>query len=128
MSGCLALFRRLAIALAVFGAVAGLSAGNADAWFVAGFGAPLYGPGFYPAPYYYPPPAYYPPPPVYYAPPPPPPVYYPPQTYAPPAARPAGQSCMAGKYVCPMDHPAAAGSACYCLDNRGQRVAGRTSR
>jgi len=80
------------------------------------------GPPVYP---YYPPPAYYPPPPAYY---PPPPVYYPPPTaYAPPPPQEGGQSCTAGPYVCPMDHPVASGSACYCLGNNRTQVWGRAS-
>ncbi len=125
MSGCLVLFRRLAIALMMCGVLTGLAASRAEARIFVGIGVPFYGPGFYPLPYYYPPPAYYPPPPLYYAP--PPPVYYPQQSYAQPAMPSVGQSCHAGAYVCPMDRPAASGSACYCLDNRGQRVAGRAT-
>jgi hypothetical protein len=82
------------------------------------------GPPVYP---YYPPPAYYPPPPAYYAP--PPPAYYPPPTaYAPPPPPQSGeQSCTAGPYVCPMDHPVASGSACYCLGNNRTQVWGHAS-
>lgn len=143
MSGCLVLFRRLAIAMIVCGALVGWGAGPAEARIFVGIGVPFYGPGYYPPPYYYPPPVYYPPPPIYYAPPlpayyppqtyAPPPTYAPPQTYAPsqtyapPASPSVGQSCHAASYVCPMDRPVAAGSACYCLDNRGQRVTGRAN-
>ena len=80
-------------------------------------------------PFYVGPPAYYPPPPVYY----PPPAYYPPPPVAyaaPPAAAapgPAGQSCYAGAYVCPMDHPVPSGADCYCLGNGGTRVWGHAS-
>jgi hypothetical protein len=68
----------------------------------------------YPAPVY-PPPAYYAPPPVSYAPAPP----------APPQS--TGQSCFAGPYACPMDHPTASGSACYCLSNERSKIWGRAS-
>lgn len=71
-------------------------------------------------PAYYPPPVYYPPPPAYYAPP-------PPAAYAPPPSQSAGQSCNAGPYVCPMDHPVASGSSCYCLSNNRTQVWGRAS-
>jgi hypothetical protein len=80
-------------------------------------------------PYYAPPPpAYYPPPPAYYAP--PPSGYAPPPTaYAPPQSdgQPGGQSCTAGPYVCPMDHPVTSGSSCYCLGNNRTQVWGRAS-
>ena len=78
------------------------------------FGAPAY----YPPPVYYPPPAYNPPPPYQpqaYAP--------PPAAYSPPAEQysPAGgQACIAGTSVCPMEHPTAAGSACYCTTQEGR--------
>jgi hypothetical protein len=71
-------------------------------------------------PAYYPPPVYYPPPPAYYAPP-------PPAAYAPQPSQSAGQSCNAGPYVCPMDHPVASGSSCYCLGNNRTQVWGRAS-
>jgi len=86
-----------------------------------GVGVPFFGYGLgYPYPYYYPPPVYYAPPPVYYA---------PPQAYtpAPPVAAARGQSCNAGSYVCPMERPTAAGSACYCPAGGNQRVWGRAS-
>jgi hypothetical protein len=76
---------------------------------------PIYSPG------YYPPPAYYPPP--YYAPPSPPAAYAP----SAPAQQSAGQSCYAGPYVCPMDHPVVSGSGCYCLGNDRTQVWGRAS-
>ena len=85
------------------------------------------GPPVYP---YYapPPPAYYPPPPAYYAPPPtgyaPPPTAYAPQQSD---GQSGGQSCTAGPYVCPMDHPVASGSACYCLGNNRTQVWGHAS-
>ena len=75
---------------------------------------PIYPPAYYPPPVYYPPP-----PPAYYTPP-------PPATYAPPQQS-AGQSCNAGPYVCPMDHPVASGSPCYCLGNNRTQVWGRAS-
>jgi hypothetical protein len=75
-------------------------------------------PPIYPG--YYPPPAYYPPP--YYAP--PPPMAYAPQSQA---QQGTGQSCYAGPYVCPMDHPVASGSGCYCLGNDRTQVWGRAS-
>lgn len=127
--------RRLAVIAALGGAFLGIAGGVAQARIFVGVGIPFYGPGFYPPPIYYPPPAYYPPPPVYYQ---PPPVYYTPapaagytspQAYAPSPTTPVGpgHSCNAGAYICPMDRPAAVGTACYCLDNRGQRIAGRTN-
>ncbi len=118
----------------------------ANAWCCGGFhggvfiGIPpiVVGPPAYP---YYAPPAYYPPPPAYYAPPPsgyapppsgyaPPPSGYapPPTAYAPPPPQQSdGQSCTAGPYVCPMDHPVASGSSCYCLGNNRTQVWGRAS-
>jgi hypothetical protein len=74
------------------------------------------------APYYYAPPYY---PPVYYT---PPQMYYqpPPQGYSQ-AQGGGGQSCYAGAYVCPMDHPVATGASCYCPGNNGQRVLGRAN-
>lgn len=92
-----------------------------------GFGAPFY----YPPPVYYPPPAYYAPPPVYY----PPPVMYAPEPWStPPRPYPyagsyAGRAttCYAGRYVCPMQVPIAAGGTCWCPDNRGGRSYGRAS-
>jgi hypothetical protein len=113
--------RRITVALALCAALAGLAADPAQARVFVGIGIPFYGPGFYPAPYYYPPP------PVYYAPP-PPVVYAPPQAYSPQSqAAGSGQSCYAGPYVCPMDHPIATGAGCYCLGNGGERVWGRSN-
>lgn len=90
----------------------------AAAWWRAGvwIGPPVFvGPTVvYPPPYYYPPP-----PPVWYTP--------PPAVAAPPAASVYGQSCYAGPYVCPMDHPTVSGSACYCLSNERSRIWGRAS-
>jgi hypothetical protein len=91
---------------------------QAHVWF--GFGFPFYfgAPAYYPPPVYYPPPAYNPPPPYQpqaYAP--------PPAAYSPPAEQysPAGgQACIAGTSVCPMEHPTAAGSACYCTTQEGR--------
>lgn len=105
------------IATAAF-LVAGLAlpSNPAQARIWVGFGFPLY----YPPPAYYPPPVYAPPP-VIYAPP-PPVTFTPPPSY-PPVAR--GQSCYAGAYVCPMEHPTASGSTCYCPGNGGERVWGR---
>lgn len=126
---------RLVRGTALIAIAGGLMAGwaavtPAAAWWHGGFfvgvaPAPLYvGP-----PVAYPPPVYYasPPPPVYYPPPSPPAWYTPPPaaTAAPPA--PTGQSCFAGAYVCPMDHPVPSGSACYCLSNERSKVWGRAS-
>ena len=77
---------------------------------------PYYPPGYYP-PAYYPPTVY----PAY-------PGYAAPYPVAPPAyvaPRPAGQACYAGAYVCPMDRPVAAGDACSCPAQGGQRAWGR---
>nr|WP_294551407.1 hypothetical protein [uncultured Rhodopila sp.] len=125
ISPSLAPISRLAAALTLSAAFAGLPASPADARVFVGIGVGVpfygYGPGFYPAPFYYPPPVYYAPPPVFYTP--------PPQVFAPgPAAQPGGgQACYAGPYVCPMDRPVAPGSTCYCLGNGGQRVWGRSN-
>jgi hypothetical protein len=115
--------RPAAFAIALGAVFACLAVSPANARVFIGIGIPFYGPGFYgpgyyPGPYYYPPPAYYPPPP--------PVVYSPPQAYAPANAG-AGQMCYAGAYVCPMDHPVAAGAGCYCLGNGGQHVSGRAN-
>ena len=118
MSVVLAIVRRTSVAMALCAAMAGLAASPAHARIFIGFGVP----------FFYPPPLYYPPPPVYYAP--PPPVVYapPPQQYSQaPAQGGYGQTCSAGAYVCPMDHPTAAGSNCYCLGNGGARVWGRAN-
>jgi hypothetical protein len=92
--------------------MAALHPGVAEARVFFGFGFPVYGP------YYPPPPVYYPPPVVYA---PPPPAYSP----APPVS--AGQTCFAGQYTCPMEHPVAYGASCYCSGNDGQRVFGRAN-
>ena len=97
--------------------------GPASARVWIGFGFPLF---VGPPAYYYPPPAYYPPP-YYY----PPPAYFPPPSAyggAPPSAQyaPSGQSCMAAGAVCPMEHPVASGSSCYCTTVQG-RVWGRAT-
>jgi hypothetical protein len=121
------------VALAVFGiALGGLAAlpapAKARVW--VGFGFPLVvGPPAYPYPppaYYYPPPAYYPPPPYYGAP--PYAGYAPPPGYSRPGAQytQSGQSCMTGGAVCPMEHPVASGSSCYCTTGQG-RVWGRAT-
>lgn len=123
MSTSMQFLRRLTVAMALCAAFVGLAAHPADARVFVGIGIPF--PGFYPG--YYPGPYYYPPPPAYYAPP-PPVVYAPPQSYTPaPQAYGSGQACYAGPYACPMDRPAATGGSCYCLDNSGQRVWGRTN-
>jgi hypothetical protein len=125
--------RRPIAAVALGAAVLGIIAMPTPAYsrVSIGIGIPLYLPGLYPPAYYPPPPVYYPPP-AYY----PPPGGYPPQGgYPPPqtnytpepgAAGPGegGQSCNAGPYVCPMDHPVASGSTCYCLGNGGAKVWG----
>jgi len=120
------------IALAALGLVAGglvALPGPASARVWVGFGFPLFvGPPayYYPPSAYYPPPACYPPPPYY----PPPPAYYgpPPGSYVPPSAQytPSNQSCESGAAVCPMEHPVARGSACYCTTAQG-RVWGRAT-
>ena len=87
-----------------------------------GFGFPLYfGP-----PVYYPPPTYYAPPPApaYNA---PPPAAYNAPAQSDAAPMPAGQSCYAGAYVCPMDHPIPSGANCYCPGTGGDRVWGHAS-
>jgi len=113
------------------GLVGGLTAAHpAYSRVFIGFGFPLFvgPPAYYPPPIYYPPPAYAPPPP-YYA----PPAYpaspqggyaSPPAGYASPLA---GQSCNAEDLMCPIERPASAGSACYCLDRNGQRVWGHAT-
>ena len=123
MSASLNIRCRIAVTAALCAAFCGLAGGPAQARVFVGIGVPFYGPGYYAPRPYYPPPFYYPPPPpVYYYP--PPVVYAPPQSYVPPPV--AGQSCHAGGYVCPMDHPVPAGAGCYCLGNGGQRIWGRT--
>jgi hypothetical protein len=121
------LARLAALAAVACAALAGSAVTTpANAWCCGGgwrggvfIGIPpiVVGPPVYP---YYPPPAYYPPPPAYYAP--------PPTAYAPPSPpQSGGQSCTAGPYVCPMDHPVASGSSCYCLGNNRTQVWGRAS-
>jgi len=140
------LARVVALAAVACAALAGSAVTTpANAWCCGGgwhggvfIGVPpiVVGPPAYP--YYAPPPAYYPPPPGYYAPPPtgyaPPQSGYapPPTAYAPPPppqsdGQSGGQSCTAGPYVCPMDHPVASGSSCYCLGNNHTQVWGRAS-
>ena len=87
---------------------------NARVWI--GFGFPLFvGPPAYYPPAYYPPPVYYPPPPYY------PPLYYARPAYAPPPQyQPSGQSCVTSGAVCPMEHPIAPGSGCYCTTAQGR--------
>ena len=109
------------LALGVIGAAPAGAPHQAQARVWVGFGVPL----AVAPPVYYPPPAYYPPPPAYY----PPPPYYapPPVSYAPPQYSPAGQSCIvSGASVCPMEHPVASGSSCYCTTPQG-RVWGRST-
>ena len=106
---------RIALVLGVFGTSALAGPRPANAWWRAGwgFGFAPYVPfaPIVPAPYPY----YYAPPPVYYAPPP---------VYAPPPA-PAGQSCYAGPYVCPLVQFSPQGAPCSCPANDGGRVGGR---
>ncbi|HYZ24201.1 MAG TPA: hypothetical protein VE690_18780, partial [Rhodopila sp.] len=90
----------------------------AEARVFFGFGFPVY------PPYYYPPPAVYYPPPVVYA---PPPAVYPPPPDAYTPTLPHDQTCFAGPYTCPMEHPVPYGAACYCTGNNGQRVMGRAN-
>ena len=117
----------LALGIATLVTVAGALPAQARVGVFFGFG-PFFG---YPA-FYYPPPFYYPLPPVYYAP--APPVYYtpPPVTYTPPAygggaVSPGATvgSCYAGAYVCPLETRLAAGTTCWCPNNRGGRAYGR---
>ena len=118
-------WRRVGFAVLACAAAMGAMTAPAAAWWRGGvwFGGPVVvaPPLFYP-PVVYPPPVYYPPPP---------PVWYtpPPARIAapPPPVGPSGQSCYAGPYVCPMDHPTAPGNACYCLGNNRTQVWGRAS-
>jgi hypothetical protein len=122
MSPFLLVLRRATVAVALCAAMVGLAGSPAQARVFIGIGVPFYGPG-----YYAPPPYYYPPPPAYYAPP-PPAVYAPAQNYSQgPAPGGPGQTCYAGPYVCPMDHPTATGANCYCLGSGGARVWGRAN-
>jgi len=78
-------------------------------------------------PFYYPPPVYYPPP-YYYAPYPPPP-YYPPAAPPPGApaagqAAPAGFTCYAKPYICPLQEMHQVGEPCACEGLGGGSVAG----
>lgn len=122
--------RRVAVVAAAVLGITAWTAPPAQARIWFGFGIPLVGP----PPFYYPPPVYYPPPPVYY--PPPPPVVYtpPPPPYgatpyssAPAGFTPSRQTCYAGAYTCPMEHPVPSGAACYCSGNSGQRVSGHAN-
>jgi hypothetical protein len=90
---------------------------SAQAYVSFSFGFPFFvgPPAYYPPPPYYPPPAYYPPPPATYAPP------------VPQPGAPSGQSCYAGAYVCPMEHPVPSGSSCYCLSNNRTRIPGQAN-
>ena len=118
--------RRFLLAAVTLAAVTIAAATPAAAWWRGGFWV-----GVVPPPVYIGPPVVYPPP--YYYPPPPPVWYPPPPGYAegappvPPPPAGTGQSCYAGPYVCPMDHPVASGSACYCLANDRSKVWGRAS-
>ena len=140
MTSTVSLFlRRLSGTVALSAALVALCAAATPAaarvWI--GFGFPLYfgPPVYYPPPVSYPPPAYYAPPPPagYSAPPPaaynapPPAAYAPQQSDAAPAPSAAGQSCYAGAYVCPMDHPIPSGANCYCPGNGGDRIWGHAS-
>ena len=54
-----------------------------------------------------------------------PPVYYAaPPYYGSHYARPAGEACYAGPYVCPLDQPGPLGAPCSCPTNGG-RAGGR---
>ena len=96
------------LALGIAGAALAGAPRSAPARVWVGFGFPL----VVAPPVYYPPPAYYVPPPV---------------SYAPPQYSPVGQSCVvSGASVCPMEHPVASGSSCYCTTSQG-RVWGRST-
>ena len=127
-TGLLPVFRRLARPVALAGVACAAMAGAAvttpaAAWWYGGYrggvfiGVPpiVVAPPIYPPAYYPPPPVYYPPPPVAYAPPP------------APGPQAGGQSCYAGPYVCPMDHPVPSGTGCYCLGNNRAQIWGRAS-
>lgn len=78
-------------------------------------------PVFVAPPFYYPAPVYVAPPPVYYTP------AYPAPAYAPPpysAAAPAGFTCYATPYICPLNviHPV--GGPCACPAYGGGAVSG----
>jgi hypothetical protein len=129
------LTRPVALAAVACAAMAGASVTTpAVAWWAGGLGGYRGGvfigippivvaPPIYPPAYYPPPPAYYPPPQGYY------PSQQPPMAQGGPEGGPQGgaQSCYAGPYVCPMDHPVASGSGCYCLGNNRTQVWGRAS-
>lgn len=93
----------LGTAVAAVAAGLALVPGTANAWWHGGF----YGPRVV---FFGPPVIYGPPPPVYYAP--------PPVVYAP--APPAGQTCYAGAYVCPLDQPTPVNGGCSCPTNQGR--------
>jgi hypothetical protein len=128
-SAFLSVLRRASVAVAVCAAMVGLASSPAHARVFIGFGFPFFAPGYYPPPVYYPPPMYYAPPTVYA----PPPRYSqapqysqgPQYSQAPQGGY--GQTCSAGPYVCPMEHPTAAGANCYCLGSGGARVWGRAN-
>ncbi len=119
---------RTALAVLVVASIGAIAMpGSAHAWWRGGFhGGGFHGGGFV---FGFAPPLFYAPPPVYYAPPAyyPPPTYYappPPTYYAPQASNGPAQSCNAGAYVCPLDHPTPVGAACACPTYNG-RVGGR---
>jgi len=88
----------IAAALAFAGALMAPKPAQAHIHFGVFFAPPvLVGPPLY----YYPAPVYYDPPPVYVAPPPPP-------------AAPAGFTCDATPYVCPLPHAYPVGGPCAC--------------
>jgi hypothetical protein len=104
------------LATVLVGSIGLASPADARVWVGVALPFPFFvaPPPYYPPPaYYYPPPAYYPPPGYYYGAPPP---------YSQPAPRytPSSQSCIAGPTVCPMEHPVAPGSTCYCTTGQGR--------
>jgi hypothetical protein len=103
------LLTRLVFAATLCGAV--MAPGAAYAWGHRGWG---WGGGVF---FGFAPPVYIGPPVIYAG----PPVYYPPPPVYAPA--PAGQTCYAGPYVCPLDYPGPAGAPCTCPANNG-RVGG----
>lgn len=107
---------RLAV---LVGLVLGVMAAPAHAYWRGGVvvGVP-FGPFFVPPPLFIGPPVVYSPPPVVFAP--QPPIVY----AAPPPPPSAGQSCVAGPYVCPLTGPANIGASCSCPSNQGNRVFG----
>jgi hypothetical protein len=115
------LVRRL-LALTAFGmllcgAIALPQPAQASVWI--GFGFPFYfgPPAYYPPPVYYPPPYYTPP---YYASPPQAYYYQRPPYSAPRYSPSSAQSCVTGPTACPMEHPVARGSSCYCSTPQGR--------